>query len=111
MYPKYNCHFCRSNMLGGYCTRPDCYKKHSYCRATYLAYEPGKTEFSFVINNQTILAHTFYHANTITTPWAATPFIPMRVEIENISYEEKRKSLEEKKSMSGSLQLDIQEER
>lgn len=51
----------------------------------YEWYGAGAVIFSFVINNQSIPVHTFYHANTINTPWAATPFIPMRVELENVS--------------------------
>ena len=51
----------------------------------YEWYGTGAVQFSFVINNQTITAHTFYHANVISNPWCSTPFIPMRVELENVS--------------------------
>lgn len=51
----------------------------------YEWYGVGAVKFSFVINNQTIDIHTFLHANVITDPWCSTPFIPMRVELENVS--------------------------
>lgn len=51
----------------------------------YEWYGVGVVKFSLVINNQTVDLHTFYHANTISDPWCSTPFIPMRVEMENVS--------------------------
>ena len=51
----------------------------------YEWYGVGAVAFSFVIGNKTIPFHIFYHANTITDPWCSTPFIPMRVELENVS--------------------------
>jgi len=51
----------------------------------YEWYGTGAVAFSFVINNQTVRAHTFYHANVLSSPWCSTPFVPMRVEMENVS--------------------------
>jgi hypothetical protein len=51
----------------------------------YEWYGAGAVKFSFVIGDKTIIIHTFYSANILTTPWCSTPFIPMRVEIENVS--------------------------
>lgn len=51
----------------------------------YEWYGVGAVTFSFVIDNETIKAHTFYHANTITDAWCSTPFLPMRIEMENVS--------------------------
>lgn len=51
----------------------------------YEWYGAGAVKFSFVINDETIVIHTFYSANILTTPWCSTPFVPMRVEIENVS--------------------------
>lgn len=51
----------------------------------YEWYGAGAVKFSFVIGDKTIVIHTFYSANILTTPWCSTPFIPIRVEIENVS--------------------------
>lgn len=51
----------------------------------YEWYGAGAIKFSFVIGDKTIIIHTFYSANILTKPWCSTPFIPMRVEIENVS--------------------------
>ena len=51
----------------------------------YEWYGAGAIKFSFVIGDKTINIHTFYSANTLTKPWCSTPFLPMRVEIENVS--------------------------
>ena len=51
----------------------------------YEWYGAGAVKFSFVIGDKTIILHTFYSANILTTPWCSTPFLPMRVEVENVS--------------------------
>lgn len=51
----------------------------------YEWYGAGMIRFSLVINNETIVLHTFYSANKLMAPWCSTPFIPMRSEIENVS--------------------------
>jgi len=51
----------------------------------YEWYGAGAIKFSFVIGDKTIIIHTFYSANILTTPWCSTPFLPMRVEVENVS--------------------------
>lgn len=51
----------------------------------YEWYGAGAVKFNFVIDDQTIEIHQFNHANHLTDPWCSTPFVPMRVEMENVS--------------------------
>lgn len=51
----------------------------------YEWYGAGAIKFSFVIGDKTIIIHTFYSANILAKPWCSTPFLPIRVEIENVS--------------------------
>lgn len=45
----------------------------------------GSVRCGFVINGKFILAHTFHHANIITSTYMATACLPVRAEIENVS--------------------------
>lgn len=47
----------------------------------------GQVEFKFIINNNAFPVHQFNHANLVSTPWAFTPFLPVRVELENVTGE------------------------
>lgn len=49
----------------------------------YEWYGAGHVEFKFVINNNAYPVHEFYTGNVHPHPWSATPFLPVRVEIEN----------------------------
>jgi len=51
----------------------------------YEWYGAGAVKFSFIINDELFTVHKFYSANNLTTPWCSTPFIPMRLEVENVS--------------------------
>lgn len=44
----------------------------------------GSVRCGFVINGKFILAHTFHHANIITSTYMATACLPVRAEIENV---------------------------
>lgn len=45
----------------------------------------GQVEFKFVINNNAYPVHQFDHGNLVPRTWASTPFLPVRVELTNVS--------------------------
>jgi hypothetical protein len=51
----------------------------------YEWYGAGQVVVGFVINGSTHIIHTFNHANISTVPWSSTPFLPIRLEIENLT--------------------------
>lgn len=51
----------------------------------YEWYGAGQVKFHYVINGIKILLHTFNTANTSPVPWCKTPFLPIRLEITNIT--------------------------
>lgn len=51
----------------------------------YEWYGAGQIIIGFVINGFTHIVHTFNHGNIITLPWSATPFLPIRLELENLT--------------------------
>ena len=51
----------------------------------YEWYGAGQIIVGFVINGYTYIVHTFNHANIVTVPWSSTPFLPIRLEIENLT--------------------------
>jgi hypothetical protein len=51
----------------------------------YEWYGAGQIIVGFVINGFTYIVHTFNHANIVTVPWSSTPFLPIRLEIENLT--------------------------
>ncbi len=51
----------------------------------YEWYGAGQIVVGFVINGYTYTVHTFNHANITTVPWSSTPFLPIRLEIENLT--------------------------
>lgn len=51
----------------------------------YEWYGAGAVHFSFVMNGTKHRIHSFYHANIAHDVYLSTPFLPIRVEIENIS--------------------------
>lgn len=51
----------------------------------YEWYGAGQIIVGFVINGFTHIVHTFNHANIVTVPWSSTPFLPIRLEIENLT--------------------------
>ena len=51
----------------------------------YEWYGSGHIVFMFVINGLPRVIHTVQNGNRLQTPWAKTPFLPIRVEIENLT--------------------------
>ena len=51
----------------------------------YEWYGAGQIAVGFVINGHNYIVHTFNHANINTVPWSSTPFLPIRLEIENLT--------------------------
>lgn len=54
----------------------------------YIEYEwygAGQVKFAWVIDGESIVSHAFNHANVLNRVWCSTPFLPIRVEIENVT--------------------------
>jgi hypothetical protein len=51
----------------------------------YEWYGAGQVKFAWVIDGETIISHTFNHANVLDKVWCSTPFLPIRVELENVT--------------------------
>jgi hypothetical protein len=51
----------------------------------YEWYGAGQVAFEFIIDGNPIVVQTFNTANTGVAPWCKTPFLPIRMEIENVS--------------------------
>ena len=51
----------------------------------YEWYGAGQVVFGFTIDGHTHTIHTFNHANRLTDPWCSTPFLPIRLELENLT--------------------------
>jgi hypothetical protein len=51
----------------------------------YEWYGAGEIIIGFVINGSTHVIHTFRHGNVSSLPWSSTPFLPIRLEIENLT--------------------------
>ena len=51
----------------------------------YEWYGAGQVVFMFVINGLPRVIHTINNGNRLTVPWAKTPFLPIRLEIENLT--------------------------
>ena len=49
----------------------------------YEWYGAGQVAFGFIIEGAPYTVHTFDSANTLVKPWSATPFLPIRLELEN----------------------------
>ena len=49
----------------------------------YEWYGAGQVIFSFVINGEKPVIHTFNTGNVIAVPWCKTPFLPIRLELKN----------------------------
>jgi hypothetical protein len=58
--------------------------KQQMIHIEYEWYGAGQVKFAWVIGGETIVSHTFNHANTIDKVWCSTPFLPIRVELENV---------------------------
>ena len=51
----------------------------------YEWYGAGQVVIGFTINGFTHTIHTFNHGNVENLPWASTPFLPIRLELECVS--------------------------
>jgi hypothetical protein len=51
----------------------------------YEWYGAGQIAIGYVIDGFTHIVHTFNHANINTVPWSSTPFLPIRLELENLT--------------------------
>jgi len=51
----------------------------------YEWYGAGQILIGYVVDGFTHIIHTFNHANRSTVPWSSTPFLPIRLEIENLT--------------------------
>jgi len=59
--------------------------KQQMISINYEWYGAGIVEFAWLMKNETIPSHTFDNSNTLDTVWCSTPFLPIRVEIENVT--------------------------
>ncbi len=51
----------------------------------YEWYGAGQVVFSYVINGKSHIIHTFNNGNRLNHPWCSTPFLPIRLEITNVT--------------------------
>ena len=59
--------------------------KQQMISINYEWYGAGIVQFNWLMKNETIHSHTFDNANTNDRVWCSTPFLPIRVEIENVT--------------------------
>ena len=59
--------------------------KQQMISINYEWYGAGIVEFAWLMKNETIPSHTFNNSNTNDKVWCSTPFLPIRVEIENVT--------------------------
>lgn len=45
----------------------------------------GQVEFKFVIDNNAFPVHQFNHGNVVEHTWSSTPFLPVRIELTNVT--------------------------
>lgn len=59
--------------------------KQQMISINYEWYGAGIVQFNWLMKNETIHSHTFDNSNTNPYVWCSTPFLPIRVEIENVT--------------------------
>ena len=59
--------------------------KQQMISINYEWYGAGIVEFAWLMKNETIPSHTFENSNTSDNVWCSTPFLPIRLEIENVT--------------------------
>jgi hypothetical protein len=59
--------------------------KQQMISINYEWYGAGLVQFNWLMKNETIISHTFDNSNTNPYVWCSTPFLPIRVEIENVT--------------------------
>jgi hypothetical protein len=52
---------------------------------SYEWYGAGQIIFQYVIDGQTIVIHKFNTGNILESPWCKTPFLPIRLELTNVT--------------------------
>jgi hypothetical protein len=59
--------------------------KQQMISINYEWYGAGIIQFAWLMKNETIASHTFDNSNTNPGVWCSTPFLPIRLEIENVT--------------------------
>jgi len=59
--------------------------KQQMISINYEWYGAGIIQFTWLMKNETVASHTFENSNTNPGVWCSTPFLPIRLEIENIT--------------------------
>jgi hypothetical protein len=59
--------------------------KQQMISINYEWYGAGIIQFAWLMKNETVASHTFENSNTNPAVWCSTPFLPIRLEIENIT--------------------------
>jgi hypothetical protein len=59
--------------------------KQQMISISYEWYGAGTVEFAWLMEGETVKSHTFYNSNTLDRVWCSTPFLPIRLEIENVT--------------------------
>jgi hypothetical protein len=59
--------------------------KQQMISINYEWYGAGIIQFAWLMKNETVASHTFENSNTNSGVWCSTPFLPIRLEIENVT--------------------------
>jgi len=59
--------------------------KQQMISINYEWYGAGGVTFNWLMKNETIVSHEFENSNVRDTVWCRTPFLPIRMEIENVT--------------------------
>ena len=59
--------------------------KQQMISINYEWYGAGTVDFAWLMKGETVKSHTFYNSNNLDKVWCSTPFLPIRLEIENIT--------------------------
>jgi hypothetical protein len=59
--------------------------KQQMISINYEWYGAGTVDFAWLMAGETVKSHTFYNSNNQDKVWCSTPFLPIRLEIENVT--------------------------
>lgn len=59
--------------------------KQQMISISYEWYGAGTVDFNWLMKGETIKSHTFDNSNNLDRVWCSTPFLPIRLEIENVT--------------------------
>ncbi len=59
--------------------------KQQMISINYEWYGAGTVDFNWLMAGETVKSHTFYNSNNQDKVWCSTPFLPIRLEIENVT--------------------------